>query len=132
MDETHFVKNKDAGNYRFDPFCDALEIYLKRKDEKLFDFNFFVSGQIEDLKIISEPVDPRDWFKSLVKLSPESTIDEFVKYICEKRQATQELAEKLIEGLKDLGGANVVCDLFGWLRSDFATIKVKPTYISEL
>jgi hypothetical protein len=35
----------------------------------------------------------------------------------------------MVEGLTQLGGANIIQDLYGWERSDFSTLRVKPTYI---
>jgi hypothetical protein len=63
-----------------------------------------------------------------MNLSPKSTIKEFVEYICNKRQAP-DLAEKLTKGLMGSGGANIVQDLYGWERSDYSGLGVKPTYI---
>lgn len=34
VEDTSFVKSKDAGNYYFDPYCDAIQIRVRRKDRK--------------------------------------------------------------------------------------------------
>ena len=41
------MKSKDAGNYRFDPFCEAIEVVLVRKDGKSFENNFMLKGNVK-------------------------------------------------------------------------------------
>ena len=38
----------------------------------------------------------------------------------------------MLKGLKQLGGANIVQDLYGWERSDYTTLHIKPTFIFEI
>ncbi len=50
-DIVKYVKSKDAGNYRFNPFLDVVEVYIKTKDNSNFDYDFKVIGNIDLIKI---------------------------------------------------------------------------------
>lgn len=40
MEDITYTKSTEAGNYRFNPFCDAVETYIQQKNGKDFDFHF--------------------------------------------------------------------------------------------
>lgn len=113
MDDTSYIKSKEAGNYRFNPFCDAIEIYIKAKDKNKFSRHFKASGNVDAIKIDAKKMDAKEWNKSMMNLGPKSTIQELVEYICNKRQANH-LIDGLVGGLIEKGGANIVQDLYGW------------------
>jgi hypothetical protein len=88
MDGTIYTNNKDAGNYRLNPFCDAVEIFMKRKDNSNFDVDFKVTEKnIENIKITYKKHKLEDWSSNEMKLTSKDTIAKFVEYVCKKRQA---------------------------------------------
>jgi hypothetical protein len=131
MDDTSYIKSKDAGNYRFNPFCDAVEIFMKRKDNTHFDFHFIATGNVDNIKITYKKCKVEDWSSSEMKLAPKDSIAKFIEYICKKRQAGH-LAKDLLYSFENLGGANTIQDLYGWERSDYTSLHVKPTFIFEI
>jgi hypothetical protein len=131
MDDTSYIKSKEAGNYRFNPFCDAIEIFIKMRDKSNMTRHFKVIGNVETIKIDSKKIEPKEWNKTMMNLGPKSSIRELVEYVCNKRQASQ-LIDELTKGLTELGGANTVQDLYGWERSDYSQLRVKPTFIFEI
>lgn len=58
LEEIQFIKSKDAGNYRFNPLFDAIEIWLKKTDNSHFNFNFTVTGEFSKLNIVNVSVLP--------------------------------------------------------------------------
>ena len=66
-----------------------------------------------------------------MKLTPKDTIRKLVDYVCKKRQA-EHLAKDLLDCLERLGGANTIQDLYGWERTDYTSLQVKPTFIFEI
>lgn len=131
MDDTSYIKSKDAGNYRFNPYCDAVEIFLKRKNNANFDFNFKVAGNLDKIKITYYKYKLEDWSSNEMKLTPKDTIYKLVEFICKKRQ-TSHLVEALMDCLERLGGANTIQDLYGWERLDYTSLHVNPTFIYEI
>jgi hypothetical protein len=93
MQDVSFIKSADAGNYKFDPFCGAIEIYIKMKNGTKFDGNFSIKDNVDYLRISYKAIKLAQWDKNLMKLSPKSTIKELVEYICNKRQASDLAAE---------------------------------------
>lgn len=74
MEDVNYVKSKDAGNYRFDPFCDSVEIYLRMKNLSKFDGNFTVKDNFDKITISQRGILPQEWNKNLMNLTPKSTI----------------------------------------------------------
>jgi hypothetical protein len=62
MDETTYFKSKDAGNYRFNPFCDAVEIFLNSRDkDKSLNHDIKVAGDISRLQVTFKKYQPQNW-----------------------------------------------------------------------
>lgn len=58
MEDVNYIKSTDAGNYRFDPFCDAVDIYIKMKDKSKFDGNFRIKDSFDQIKITQKSILP--------------------------------------------------------------------------
>ena len=74
MEDVSYVKSKDAGNYRFNPLCDTVEIFIKMKNRQIFDYHFTVAGNIEQINISFNGIDPIKWNKNKMNLTPKSSI----------------------------------------------------------
>ena len=102
MDDTSYIKSKDAGNYRFNPYCDAVEIFLKRKNNANFDFDFKVAGNVDNIKVTYKKYKLEDWSSNQMKLTPKDNIHKLVEFICKKRQVGN-LVDALRDCLERLG-----------------------------
>jgi hypothetical protein len=131
MEDISYIKSKAAGNYRFNPFCDAVEIFLKNKNNTNFDKEFQVVWNDDSLQVNYKKYQPKEWSSSEMKLTPNNSIRKLIEYVCKKRQSEESITS-LVNCLEKMGAANTIQDLYGWERSDYTTLGVKPTFIFEI
>jgi hypothetical protein len=44
MDDTVYIKSQDAGNYKFNPFFNVIEIKITKKNNNNFDKHFEITN----------------------------------------------------------------------------------------
>lgn len=81
------MKSKDAGNYFFDPFCDSVQIKIKRRDGADLKKDFSVEGDLKNIDIVIVEISKiEEWDTSFLDLKPNNSINKLIAYIGEKRQ----------------------------------------------
>ena len=67
-----------------------------------------------------------------MNLSAESSVEEIVGHICEKRQENEAIKKQLAKALRQNGGAKKIQDMFSFEKQDFANLRIKPALIFQI